>query len=66
MENIKNQDRKKVVLALRWTVIIVTCYLILLGRGRVTNLHLSYLLIFGYILSYDFRLNKKVLHLIDT
>jgi len=51
MENIKNQDRKKVVLALRWTVIIVTCYLILLGRGRVTNLHLSYLLIFGYILS---------------
>ena len=51
MENIKQQDRKKVVLALRWTVIIVTCYLILLGRGRVTNLHLGYLLIFGYILS---------------
>lgn len=51
MENIKNQDRKKIVLALRWTVIIVTCYLILLGRGRVPNLHLSYLLIFGYILS---------------
>ena len=51
MENIKNQDRKKIVLALRWTVIIVTCYLILLGRGRVTDLQLSYFLIIGYIIS---------------
>ena len=51
MENIKNQDRKRIVLALRWTVIIVTCYLILLGRGRVTDLQLSYFLIIGYIIS---------------
>ena len=51
MEKIKDQDRKKVILTLRWTAIIVTCYLILFGRGRVTDLHLSYLLIFGYILS---------------
>ena len=51
MKKIEQQDRKKIVLTLRWTAIIVTCYLILLGKGRVTNLHLGYLLIFGYMLS---------------
>ena len=51
MKKIKSQDRKKIVLTLRWTAIIVTCYLILLGKGRVTNLHLGYLLVLGYILS---------------
>jgi len=46
-----NQDRKRVILTLRWTAIIVTSYLILFGRGRVTDLHLSHILIAVYILS---------------
>ena len=46
-----DQDRKKVILTLRWTAIIVTSYLILFGRGRVTDLHLSHILIAVYILS---------------
>ena len=47
----ENQDRKKVILTLRWTAIIVTSYLILFGRGRVTDLYLSHILIVVYILS---------------
>jgi PAS domain S-box-containing protein len=47
----KDQDRKKVILLLRWTAIIVTCYLILFGKGKVTDLHLSHLLVIVYILS---------------
>lgn len=47
----KDRDRKKVILLLRWTAIIVTSYLILFSKGRVTDLHLSHLLIFGYIFS---------------
>lgn len=47
----EDQDRKKVILTLRWTAIIVTSYLILFGRGRVTDLHLSHYLIGGYLLS---------------
>ena len=47
----EDQDRKKVILTIRWTAIIVTSYLILFGRGRVTDLQLSHLLIAVYILS---------------
>ena len=47
----QDQDRKRIILILRWTAIIVTSYLILLGRGRVTDLHLSHLLIAVYLLS---------------
>ena len=47
----KNQDRKKAVLMLRWTSIIVTSYLILLGRGRVADLQLSHIFVIGYILT---------------
>jgi len=47
----KNQDRKKAVLLLRWTSIIVTSYLILLGKGRVADPQLSNIFIIGYILS---------------
>ena len=47
----ENQDRKKIILTLRWTAIIVTSYLILFGRGKVTDLHLSHILIAVYILS---------------
>jgi PAS domain S-box-containing protein len=47
----EDQDRKKIILMLRWTAIIVTSYLILFGKGRVMDLHLSYTLIIIYILS---------------
>jgi len=47
----EDQDRKKIIIMLRWTAIIVTSYLILFGKGRVMNLHLSYLLILIYLLS---------------
>jgi PAS domain S-box-containing protein len=50
-KRMEDQDRKKVILTLRWTAIIVTSYLILFGRGRVTDLHLSHYLIGGYLLS---------------
>ena len=47
----KKQDRKQAVLLLRWTSIIVTSYLVLLGKGRVADLQLSHIFIVGYILS---------------
>ena len=47
----EEQDRKRIILTLRWTAIIVTSYLILFGRGRVTDPQLSHILIAGYILS---------------
>ncbi len=47
----EEQDRKRIILTLRWTAIIVTSYLILFGQGRVTDLHLSHILIVIYILS---------------
>jgi PAS domain S-box-containing protein len=49
--DLEAQDRKKIIITLRWTAIIVTSYLILFGRGRVTNLYLSYTLIMVYLLS---------------
>jgi PAS domain S-box-containing protein len=47
----EDQDKKKVILTLRWTAIIVTSYLILFARGRVTDIQLGHLLIAGYLLS---------------
>lgn len=47
----EERDKKKVILLLRWGAIIVTSYLILLGRGRVANPHLSYFLVLGYLAS---------------
>jgi PAS domain S-box-containing protein len=47
----EDQDRKRIILTLRWTAIIVTSYLILFGKGRVTDLRLSNILIFIYLLS---------------
>src|SRR4030042_530627 len=47
----KDQDRKKVILLLRWTVVIVVAYLILFGKGRVADQRLSQFLIIGYIIS---------------
>src|SRR4030042_2722128 len=47
----KNQDRKQAVLLLRWTSIIVTSYLVLLGKGRISDPQLCHLFIIGYILS---------------
>ena len=49
--NLEDQDRKKVIITLRWTAVIVTSYLILFGKGRVTDLYLSYTLIIVYLLS---------------
>jgi PAS domain S-box-containing protein len=47
----EDQDRKKIIIMLRWTAIIVTAYLILFGKGRMTSLNLSYTLIIIYLLS---------------
>ena len=47
----EDKDRKKIIIMLRWTAIIVTAYLILFGKGRMTSLHLSYTLIIIYLLS---------------
>src|SRR4030042_284673 len=47
----EDQNRKKIILMLRWTAIIVTSYLMLFGKGRVMDLHLSYTLIIIYLLS---------------
>lgn len=49
--DLEDQDRKKIIITLRWTAIIVTSYLILFGKGRVTDLYLSYALIMVYLLS---------------
>jgi PAS domain S-box-containing protein len=49
--SMEDQDRKRIILTLRWTAIIVTSYLILFGKGRVTDLHLSNILIFIYLSS---------------
>ncbi|MBM4339750.1 MAG: PAS domain S-box protein [Deltaproteobacteria bacterium] len=47
----KESDKKRIILLLRWGAIIVTSYLILLGRGKVADPNLSHLLVLGYILS---------------
>lgn len=47
----EDKYQKKIILSLRWTAIIVTSYLILFGKGRVTDPGLSHFLIIGYILS---------------
>jgi PAS domain S-box-containing protein len=47
----KELSRKKIVLSLRWTVIIVTSYLILFGKGKVTSLDLGQIFILVYIFS---------------
>jgi PAS domain S-box-containing protein len=47
----KGRDKKNIILILRWTAIIVTSYLILLGRGKVADPNLSHLLVIGYIIS---------------
>ena len=47
----KKPDKKRIILLLRWTAIIVTSYLILLGRGKVADPNLSHLLVLGYLIS---------------
>src|SRR4030042_1816749 len=47
----EDRYRKKIILSLRWTAIIVTSYLILFGRVELRDLHLAYFFIIGYILS---------------
>ena len=45
----KEESRKKVVLLLRWAVIIATSYLLLLAKGKVTRFDLGQILILVYI-----------------
>ena len=45
----KDRYRKKVILIVRWSAIIVTSCLILFSNGRIANLQLSHILIVGYI-----------------
>jgi PAS domain S-box-containing protein len=47
----RDQDRKQAVLLLRWTSIIVTSYLVLLGKGSLPDAQISYFFVIGYILS---------------
>ena len=37
IERLKEQDKKKIILSLRWRVIIVTSHLVLLGKGKITE-----------------------------
>jgi len=48
---VAQENKKKITILLRWTVIIVTSYLILFGRGKVVDQNLSHLLIFCYLIS---------------
>jgi uncharacterized membrane protein len=45
----KEESRKKVVLLLRWAVIIATSYFMLFAKGRVVHLDLGQILVLGYI-----------------
>lgn len=45
------EQKKKIVLVLRWTVIIVTSYLILFGKEGITDFGLGHIFIVLYILS---------------
>jgi len=50
-ETMKDQSRKKVVLGLRWMVIIVTSYLILFGKGEIRTFDIGKIFILIYIFS---------------
>lgn len=47
----KDKNRKKTILILRWAVIIVISYLIVFGKGRITDLDLGHAFILVYIFS---------------
>jgi PAS domain S-box-containing protein len=47
----KDQSRKRIILSLRWTIIIVTSYLILFGKREVTEFNLGKLFVLFYIFS---------------
>ncbi len=48
---VENNSIKKLVLNLRWAVIILVSYLILLAKGKVVDTNLSYLIIIIYLAS---------------
>jgi PAS domain S-box-containing protein len=50
-QSVKLQDQKKIILCLRWTVIIVTSYLILFGKENPVEFNWGYVFILVYILS---------------
>jgi PAS domain S-box-containing protein len=47
----KDRDKKRLIITLRWTVIVVVGYLILFGKGKVADEGLSNFLIIIYIFS---------------
>ena len=47
----KDQNRKRITLSLRWTIIIITSYLILFGKGGATDFNLGKLFVLLYIFS---------------
>jgi PAS domain S-box-containing protein len=47
----KDNSRKKIIMSLRWAVIIVISYLIVFGKGRITDLDLGHAFILVYIFS---------------
>jgi PAS domain S-box-containing protein len=47
----KDKNRKKIIMSLRWAVIIIISYLIVFGKGRVTDLDLGHAFILVYIFS---------------
>jgi PAS domain S-box-containing protein len=47
----EDQERKGIIVFLRWAVISVTFYLVVLEKGRMIDLHLGYLLLLVYVLS---------------
>src|SRR4030067_3388182 len=51
INRMKDQSRKKIILSLRWTTIIVISYLILFGEGREIDFRSGHVFIIGYILS---------------
>ena len=51
INRMKDQSRKKIILSLRWTTIIVISYLILFGEGRGIDFRSGHVFIIGYILS---------------
>jgi PAS domain S-box-containing protein len=47
----KEENKKKIILCLRWTILIVTSYLILFANGEITPLYSTGIFILLYILS---------------
>jgi PAS domain S-box-containing protein len=47
----RQENRKKMILSLRWTIIIATCYLMLFGKGERASFHYGHVIPLLYVLS---------------